>query len=895
MYVMGTFHGFVLLIGGTSVMASTRPSDHRGPILVQLAVQTSRSQSHELHIALDRKLPDNICPVFALARQASPKCLAPSTTNAAAKTTAAASTTTVEVKETKVENTTTATTSTTNTPNTNTTNTTNTTNSTNATNINITSSTTSTTSADITKAPKTTVEETDTTTPDTTKAPKTTIEVKESDATSTTKALRTTAEANETTTADITKAPTTTAAEETTAVDITRAPETTSEVKGTTAAGKIKASRTTAEVNESTTADITRAPETTVEAQETTAAGTTKALKTTDEASETTTANTKAPATTAAAKETTAVDTTQIPETTVEAKETTAAGTTNAPKTIGEANVTTTADITKTQITTAEAKETTAVDTTKAPETTAEVKDTTVAGTTKAPKTTVEAKETMTATSTMTAAGSVAVATTATTADITRVPTTTAEAKEATIEAKETTAAGSTKTVEAKKTTAPDTTRAPGTATAANTAEATATTLMPKTTAATTEAATTTEASAAAKPEAMHETGSQAFECTTCPSMKLLGCSAVAPGHSCEVNKSISECLADNTVVATCLKDSASPNKLAEMIGVLPEVLCKACSVKLEADTDPRRGFYSGFLKFGPNILNGKITERVISEYRVYWSNASAELLGSPVAIMPRIGKDKTLEVFGCCSDAYEAVLSGVMIPTGATRLTVLPVDIKGLVMPVGSFTSFQDVETMTGVPPIRITGSLTLQTEDPAVFLADSSVAKAFRNGIAYAAHVSPDRVDVSFREDANLVQVHADDDEVEPGLAEMKKHQTSNPGRILVSYNITLPVFEALQSDRVMQELRNQTPSSLGSLLAKEVGKLPNWAKFDMKVLAMETPKASPVSRRHPSHRRQHPSTTTKSAAATTKSAATTTKSAAAHIWKPLAYTLPSIFAMV
>lgn len=351
--------------------------------------------------------------------------------------------------------------------------------------------------------------------------------------------------------------------------------------------------------------------------------------------------------------------------------------------------------------------------------------------------------------------------------------------------------------------------------------------------------------------------------------MALLGCSEVGAGRSCEANTSVSECFSDSNFTATCPKDNASPKNLAKITGAFPQVLCRVCSLKLAADTDPRKGFYSGFLKFGPNILNGKVAERVVSEYRVYWSNAAAELLGSAVAILSRIRKSNNTESFSCCSDAYEAVFSGEMIPAGASGLTVLPVDVHGLVMPVGSFTPVQDVVIPTPAPTpappaaatttaeaatttearmVKISGRLTLQTARPAQFAADPSVRKALGNGIAYAAHVEPDRVEVSLRAEQELVQVHADDEWAELGLVNVYEHRVGETGRVAVGYTITLPPWDASERDRVMQELRSQiglqndhaarTPSRLGSVLANEVGKTPHAKQYDMKVLAFEAP---------------------------------------------------------
>jgi len=180
-------------------------------------------------------------------------------------------------------------------------------------------------------------------------------------------------------------------------------------------------------------------------------------------------------------------------------------------------------------------------------------------------------------------------------------------------------------------------------------------------------------------------------KCATCPSMYLLGCT---PGQSCSLNTTTHMCFSDNTFTATCPKDHAGTNKLPKMRGRLPEVLCKACSVKTSADTDARKGFYTGHIKFGPNVLRGKVTEAIIIEYKVHWSIEGTSTVGPTVAVVPRTRKASTTEVFCECSDAYKAVLSGVKIPTVATGLMVLPVENTGLVMPVGSFASISDLST---------------------------------------------------------------------------------------------------------------------------------------------------------------------------------------------------------
>jgi len=352
-------------------------------------------------------------------------------------------------------------------------------------------------------------------------------------------------------------------------------------------------------------------------------------------------------------------------------------------------------------------------------------------------------------------------------------------------------------------------------------------------------------------------------KCAACPSMELLGCGEVPPGHSCSWNTKMHMCFSDNTFTATCPKDNAEPNKLPNITGRLPVVLCKACSAKTAADTDAREGFYTGNIKFGPNVLRGKVTEAVIIEYRVHWSIEGTSTVGPTVAVVPRIRRASTIEVFCECSDAYKAVLSGVKIPTGATGLMVLPVAKPGLVMPVGSFASINDLSPTTELHGVRITGRVELAVANPAQFAADSSVVKALGVGIAHAAHVSPDRVVVSLQAEMDLVQVHDDDELAEMGLVGMRERRAreGKPGRVFMSYAINLPAYEASQSDSALKAVSD--PSSLGSLLAVEVGKLPNGAKYDMKVLAVQTPHAHPRS--------------------------------SAPMWNPLVFTLPAIIAML
>jgi len=160
------------------------------------------------------------------------------------------------------------------------------------------------------------------------------------------------------------------------------------------------------------------------------------------------------------------------------------------------------------------------------------------------------------------------------------------------------------------------------------------------------------------------------------------------------------------------------------------------------------------------------------------------------------------------------------------------------------------------------------LAAANPATFAADSSVAKALGNGIAMAAHVSPDRVVVSLRAELDLMQVL---DNIEPGLVQIEHRvPAGKAGSVLMGYAITLPAYEASQSDFAVKALKSQTPASLGRVLASEVGKLSHGAAYVMQVLEVETPKAAPVD------------------------VPIATKSAA-HVWKPLASALPAVVTML
>merc|ERR1719410_1779506 len=106
----------------------------------------------------------------------------------------------------------------------------------------------------------------------------------------------------------------------------------------------------------------------------------------------------------------------------------------------------------------------------------------------------------------------------------------------------------------------------------------------------------------------------------------------------------------------SCPEDNTNASREADVEGTLPEVLCKVCSLKVGADTDLRKGFFSGEVTFGPNILSGRVNESVITEYRVVFADSSGEPLGEILTVH----KSLEYDAWSCCEGvAYTVNLKG--------------------------------------------------------------------------------------------------------------------------------------------------------------------------------------------------------------------------------------------
>jgi len=289
------------------------------------------------------------------------------------------------------------------------------------------------------------------------------------------------------------------------------------------------------------------------------------------------------------------------------------------------------------------------------------------------------------------------------------------------------------------------------------------------------------------------------------------GCPAMTAGSSCMVNVAHGlSCFGPAKFKMTCPADNTNASRAADVEGTLPEVLCKVCSLKVGADTDLRKGFFSGEVTFGPNILSGRVNESVITEYRVVFADSS----GGPLGDVLTVHKSPEYDAWSCCKKgAYTVKLTGVKILPNAAFLTVLPVNEIGVVLPVGERARFVDLPltTTTTTRPhfVRLAGNLVLWVNKPAAFAGDPQVEIAMREAIALVADISPTHVHVFIRnmpsEDMSLLSSSNE-------AAEALAHPG---GRVVVSYILDLRSDADDHKVGALARINAQTPKGLARII--------------------------------------------------------------------------------
>lgn len=102
-------------------------------------------------------------------------------------------------------------------------------------------------------------------------------------------------------------------------------------------------------------------------------------------------------------------------------------------------------------------------------------------------------------------------------------------------------------------------------------------------------------------------------------------------------------------------------------------------------DLDPRQGYISVALSFGPNAINGVVNESVVTSYVVFMADGCSRKLGEAVAVVQRHSKESVL----CCQpDAYKVRFT-VKLPFNVSEvaLMIVPNTTAG-VLSVGDMTA---------------------------------------------------------------------------------------------------------------------------------------------------------------------------------------------------------------
>lgn len=117
-------------------------------------------------------------------------------------------------------------------------------------------------------------------------------------------------------------------------------------------------------------------------------------------------------------------------------------------------------------------------------------------------------------------------------------------------------------------------------------------------------------------------------------------------------------------------------------------------------DTDAREGHFRVIVRFGPNMLDGSVTEANLTGYSVFgYQTGAGRLPGGALATVPVSSASASRPASCCQDDAYSAEILG-QFPANSSRLRleIVPITVSGGALYAGLLT---DVVADRANPPV--------------------------------------------------------------------------------------------------------------------------------------------------------------------------------------------------
>jgi len=337
--------------------------------------------------------------------------------------------------------------------------------------------------------------------------------------------------------------------------------------------------------------------------------------------------------------------------------------------------------------------------------------------------------------------------------------------------------------------------------------------------------------------------------------------------NKCDANRLPSACIETTSFLLATTQEyqvpqtcpNSYPDPYFRTLTDYPRIRCLICNEPvLSADRHGGIDIYTGELVFGPNQVDGTVTEEFIQGYAIMKATLEGVTFGAALAIVNKIGGMDP----ACCShDAYNVLLEGVNVKD-AERLVVAPIDLNGITMPTGNMVPFVDLTSTTTttsssthtttlstktttstitVPPIpTVTNTVTTTVgaftevafevkasfdteEKAAAAIADPEFTKAAANAMCNITNISAEDCSSMMNVTARLAEtrrlrgslsasvpnsVVLDDDEQDD--ADRTRRLAS--ATVIISYEISIPASSSVNADDVKAQVQQaQTDSSV------------------------------------------------------------------------------------
>lgn len=197
-------------------------------------------------------------------------------------------------------------------------------------------------------------------------------------------------------------------------------------------------------------------------------------------------------------------------------------------------------------------------------------------------------------------------------------------------------------------------------------------------------------------------TGCEAIHSCAAPAASYLldarDCQKVPSGETCQARCLTTDCVRGGPVTFSCPAGNTNASRQLDLVSGACQVACEICESGLFMDSDPRKGFLTGFINFGAAHANGRMPVDEVLGYRIFLADTCGLQIGKTLGYV-----NASEANYSCCATrTYSLRIVEVPLLPGASQIIVSLVTYYGE-LPLGTSVPFKDSTTNASTGPGKV------------------------------------------------------------------------------------------------------------------------------------------------------------------------------------------------